>query len=138
LFVRIFFDWLCSSSDELSPAGGTGRLNPVRETGDVKSGIDEIGLCNSGEDKIIRCRVPEFSTIEMQRRNLKEPESELKLLFLLAGSKAGEQPSSPDISFMDVAASILNNMRLLISELTTKGLVSSSVSEVLNRAGLKS
>ncbi len=136
MFVRIFFEWLCSSSDELSPDGGTGRLNPVRETGDVKSRV-EIGFCNSGEDKIIG-----LSTIDMDRRNLKEPEAtgvaELKLLFLLTGSKAGEQPSSPDISFMDVAASILNNMRLLINELTTKGLVSSSVSEVLNRAGFKS
>jgi hypothetical protein len=112
-------------------------LNPVRDTGDVKSGIDAIGFCSSGEDNIIG-----LSTIEMHRRNLKEPEptgvAELRLFILLTGSKAGEQPSSPDISFIDVAASILKIIRLLMSELTTKGLDSSSVSEILNLAGLKS
>ena len=93
-------------------------------------------VCSSGDDKIIG-----LSTIDVHRRNLKEPEAtgvaDLRLFILLTGSKAGEQPSSPDISFIDVAVSILKIILLLISELTTKGLDSSSVSEMLNRAGLK-
>ena len=61
--VLAFFDSVRSSG-----VGGTGRLNPVLDTGDVKSGMAEIGFKSSGEDKMIG-----RSTIDIERRNLNEP-----------------------------------------------------------------
>ena len=70
--VLAFFDWHGSSV----PVGGTGLLKPVRDTGDVKSGIAAIGFKSSGEDKIIG-----RSIIDMERRNLNEPTPEIRKRF---------------------------------------------------------
>ena len=70
--VLAFFDWHGSSV----PVGGTGLLKPVRDTGDVKSGIAAIGFKSSGDDKIIG-----RSIIDMERRNLNEPTPEIKKRF---------------------------------------------------------